>query len=106
MKGPNAKSEVIQVVRAGHENLLVQGKGRAILTQKKSKFRIEVPNVNGFRLLSAQTRQVNLRHWAVALCQGSLGLKHHGRRGRGLFAITELNILGIHCPKSASQKNT
>jgi hypothetical protein len=95
MKGPNAKSEVVQVIRAGHENLLIQGKGRAILTQKKSKFRIEVPNVNGLRLLAAQTRQVNLRHWAVTLCQGSLGLEHHGRRGRCLLAITELNTLGI-----------
>jgi hypothetical protein len=106
MKGTNAKGEVVKVIGAGLEHFLIQGKGRAILTQKKSKFRIEVPNVNGFRLLSAQTRQVNLRHWAVALCQGSLGLEHHGRRGRGLFAITELNILGIDWAKSASQKNT
>jgi hypothetical protein len=56
MKGTNAKSEVIKIIGASQKDFFVPGKGRAILTQKKSKFRIEVPNVNGLRLLAAQTR--------------------------------------------------
>ena len=92
MKCSNSKGQVAQVVGAGREDFFIKGQGGALFAYEQRQFRIEIPTVNGFRLLAANAGHVDLRHRAVSFGQYFFGLKDLRSRSSCFVAISELNF--------------